>query len=143
MALPAGSILQYLLTIKVGTTEVGPEMVSAAFGAEDAPDGFTPFGTPPGKVKQFYVIGKAIQRGVIWKYSFNNPGTQVGIVMRPYGPPSQAASSAMPIYTATATIAALDGIFLGGDRGDSLTTPWLYDFKWILTDQPTEVTSTS
>lgn len=75
----------------------------------------------------------------LWKKVFSAAGTDVAILLKPYG--NATASTSQPHYSASANVREPDGVLIGGEADSSATKRQVIEVQWPLAAKPTEVTS--
>lgn len=131
------------LTLTVAGTEMAPEVTSARVVVEDGDADPTFSEAAAGGVKVYKLVGTAVQdpgsTTSLWYQIWQNSGTDVAVVVRPYG--NTTPTVAQPHFTGTVTLSAPSGDFLGGDADPSNTQRWTFDFEFTFTAKPTRVTA--
>lgn len=75
----------------------------------------------------------------LWDKIWSASGTDVAVVMKPYG--NAAASVSQPHYTMTANVREPDGVLIGGEADASTTKRQVVEVSWPLTAKPAKVTA--
>jgi len=77
--------------------------------------------------------------GSLWDEVWTNAGTEVPVVLVPYG--NDVATPTEPHFEMTAIISEPDGTLLGGEADASATAKFTVECEWKLTDKPLRVTA--
>lgn len=75
----------------------------------------------------------------IWRLLWDEPGTEVDVVLNPYG--GDAISVSNPAYQGTLIVAEPDGTILGGGANTDPGAKFTVDLEWRWTEKPTEITA--
>lgn len=145
MAAIGGRLVKVSVTSGSTSTEYSAYLTNARFSAADSEaDTITFADALAGGAKDYTFQGTALQddggnSAAFWTFVQANPGATVQLRYMPQG--NTTATTTAPHWTATATVAAWDGDFLGGEASSSTTLKQTFDFSWALTAAPTKVTS--
>jgi hypothetical protein len=131
------------LTISVGGTQYEAQVFSATVSADAADNDDVTFAEAAAGGGRVYTLGLTLTQDMaastLWRKIFDSPGTDVAVVMKPYG--NATPSAAQPHFTMSANVREPDGVLLGGDADSSATNRLKVEVEWPLAAKPTMVTS--
>jgi len=131
------------LLITVAATEYSAQVFTASVDSAAADTDDVTYAEAAAGGGRVYVLALKLTQDMIatslWQKIFSTPGTDVAVVMKPYG--NATASITQPWYTFTANIREPDGTFIGGEADASPTKRQTVEVEWPLTAKPVAVTS--
>jgi hypothetical protein len=131
------------LLIQVAATEYAAQVFTAQFEAAAADtDDVTYAEAAAGGGRTYQLSLKLTQdmaASTLWRKIFDAAGTDVAILMKPYG--NAAASVTQPHFTATCNVREPDGVFIGGEADASTTKRQVVEVEWPCTAKPVMVTA--
>jgi hypothetical protein len=131
------------LTLTIDGDEVAAEVSSATITSKEAKSDFVSFAdAAAGGSREYGLKLKFIQDAEstsLWNQVWSAAGTDVAVVVRPYG--NATASATEPHFHGTVTISEPSGDFLGGDADPSTSARFVTEVEWIFTAKPTKVTA--
>ncbi len=74
----------------------------------------------------------------LWTLMWDSPGTDVAVVLKPYG--NAVPTASQPHWSFSCTIKEADDLF-GGEANPSPTERWQTEVEWPLTARPVRITS--
>lgn len=132
-----------LLTLEVEGDSATGQVSNARFTSGDADADFVTFAdAAAGGKKEYRLQGTAVQDLVadtLWHLMFTAPGTEVDVVIAPYG--NAVATPTQPHVTATCVVEEPDGDMLGGDADPSTTARMTWEINWPTLARPVLVTA--
>jgi hypothetical protein len=129
------------LKIEVDGVEYTAEVSKAVVTSGKSSGSFTSFAGAAAGDRKYFLNITAVQdaeTGSLWREVFDNAGSDVPVVLMPYG--NAAPSVTEPHYTATATIEEPEGDFLGGEADADTTARFTFEVSWPLAAKPVAVT---
>lgn len=131
------------LTITVAATDYTAQVFTAQVEADAADsDDVTYAEAAAGGGRVYKLVIKMTQDMAttgLWSTIFGSAGTDVAVLMKPYG--NTTASVTQPHFTMTANVREPDGVFIGGEADASTTKRQVVEVEWPLTAKPVKVTS--
>lgn len=138
-----GQINKRSQVVLVDGNDVSDAMSNARYTSAETDSDFVSFAdAAAGGGRDYTFSGTLVQdaaTGTLWDEIWSNAGSEVPIVIRPYG--NVTPTVAQPHFSATAVITEPDGDLLGGDADASTTARQTVEIAWPLTGKPTKVTS--
>lgn len=132
-----------LLTLEVDGDSKTGEVSNIRFTSGEADADFVTFAdAAAGGAKEYRLQGTAVQDMVadtLWDLMFTTPGTEVDVVIAPYG--NAVASPTQPHLTATCVVEEPEGDLLGGDADKSTTARMTWEINWPCLAKPVKVTA--
>ena len=129
------------LTLTIDGDEVAAEVSSATITSKEAKSDFVSFAdAAAGGTREYGLKLKFIQDATsssLWNQVWSAAGSDVAVVVRPYG--NAVASATEPHFHGTVTITEPDGDYLGGDADPSTSARFVTEVEWIFTAKPTKV----
>ncbi len=129
------------LTLTIDADEVTAEVSSATITSKEAKSDFVSFAdAAAGGSREYALKLKFIQDATstsLWNQVWSAAGTDVAVVVRPYG--NAVATSTEPHLHGTVTITEPDGDYLGGDADASSSARFVTEVEWVFTAKPTKV----
>lgn len=131
------------LKIMIDSEERNAEVSKIMVTTEDTDTGFVSFlSASQGGGKTWKLTGTATQDpgdpDSIWSLLWDAPGTEVDVVVNPYG--SMTATPGTPWFEGTCVV-SVDGDVLGGEADRSTSQRFTVDFSWDFLAKPTKITS--
>jgi len=131
------------LTILIDGDEMAPEVSKAVITAGDADAGFVSFAAAAAGGGRDYKLALTFVQdasaGSLWSRVWTAAGSDVDVVVRPYGNATPTADQ--PHFTGTVTISEPDGDLLGGEANASPSARFTTEVEWVFTAKPTKVTA--
>lgn len=131
------------LKISVATTDYEAQVFEAIVKSAKADDSNVTFAEAAAGGGREYVLAIKLTQDMaatsLWSKIWDAAGTDVAVLMKPYG--NASASVSQPHYTMTATVSEPDGELFGGEANPSPTERWQVEVEWKLTGKPTRVTA--
>lgn len=131
------------LTLTIDGDEVAAEVSTATITSKEAKSDFVSFAdAAAGGTREYGLKLKFIQDATsssLWNQVWSAAGSDVAVVVRPYG--NATASAGEPHFHGTVTITEPDGDYLGGDADPSTSARFVTEVEWIFTAKPTKVTT--
>lgn len=131
------------LLIQVAATEYAAQVFAATVDADDADNDNVTFAEAAAGGGRVYVLKLTLTQDMVvttlWRKIWDAAGTDVAVVMKPYG--NAAASVTQPHYTMTATVKEPNGTIIGGEADASPTNRLQVEVEWPLAAKPVMVTS--
>lgn len=131
------------LTITVAATDYTAQVFTAQFEAEAADtDDVTYSEAAAGGGRVYKLVLKLTQdmaASTLWTQVWTVAGTDVAVLMKPYG--NASASVSQPHFTATCNVREPDGVFIGGEADSSTTKRQTIEVEWPCTAKPVRVTA--
>jgi hypothetical protein len=132
-----------LLTLEVDGDERTAEVSVAKFTAAEADSDFVTFAdAAAGGARQYNLEATIVQDAVadsFWDLMFTAPGTEVPVVIAPYG--NAVASPTQPHFSATCVVKEPDGDLVGGEADVSTTARMTIDVVWPTLAKPVRITA--
>ncbi len=127
----------------VDSVDVSDEVSTAKYTSAETDSDFVTFADAAAGGGRDYnfeaTLAQDAATGSLWYLMFNEPGTEVPVLLKPYG--NATASTSEPHFSATAVVTEPDGDYLGGDADPSTTAVQTIDIVWPLLAKPTRITS--
>lgn len=131
------------LKISVDSTDYETQVFAATVEADDAEsDNVTFAEAAAGGGRQYLLkitLTQDMAASTLWSEIWDNAGSDVEVLMKPYG--NATASASQPHFTMTATIKEPNGVLFGGEADASPTNRWQTEVEWVLAAKPTRVTA--
>lgn len=83
------------------------------------------------------VAVQAAEAATLWDLVWSASGTEVPILVRPYGNASP--SAAQPHFAGVVTVSEPDGDYLGGSADRSTSARMTFSVEWVFTEKPTRL----
>jgi hypothetical protein len=130
------------LTLTIDAVDYTAEVSKAIVKSADADSDFLTFADAAAGGSRAYTLELEFVQDAtsasLWSKVWTATGTDVPVVIKPYGNASPSVSQ--PHFTAVATISEPDGDFLGGEADNSTTARFTVAVEWKLAEKPTKVT---
>lgn len=130
-----------LLTLTIDDDEVTAEVSTATITSADAKSDFVSFADAAlGGSREYALKLKFIQDAAstsLWNQVWSAAGSDVAVIVRPYG--NSVATATEPHFHGTVTITEPDGDYLGGDADPSTSARFVTEVAWVFTAKPTRV----
>jgi hypothetical protein len=131
------------LTITIAATSYEAQLFTAQVDAEPAEaDEVTYSEAAAGGGRTYKLVLKLYQDLAaatgLWDKVWAAAGTDVAVLMKPYG--NAAASVSQPHFTMTANVREPDGLLIGGEADATVTKRQTIEVEWPLTAKPVRVT---
>lgn len=131
------------LLITVAATEYSAQVFTASFDSAAADTDDVTYAEAAAGGGRVYVLSLKLTQDMVsttlWSKIFSAAGTDVAVVMKPYG--NATASVTQPWFTATCNVREPDGVFIGGEADASPTKRQVVEVEWPCTAKPVMVTS--
>lgn len=131
------------LTLTIDGEEVAPEVSSARISSGETDSDFVSFADAAAGGGRTYTLALTFVQdaaaGSLWDQVWSNAGSDVPVVVRPYG--NAVPTPAEPHFTGDVTITEPDGDMLGGDADPSNTARFTTEVEWAFVDKPLRVTA--
>lgn len=131
------------LTLSIDGDEVAPEVSSAVIRSAETDSDFISFADAAAGGGRTYVLALTFvqdaEAGSLWDKVWAAAGTEVDVVVRPYG--NAVVSATQPHFEGTVVITEPDGDLLGGEADPSTTARFTTEVEWTFTAKPTRVTA--
>lgn len=131
------------LKITIDAVERYAEVFAAAVNADDAEADEVTFAEAAAGGARSYVLALTLTQdmaaGTLWTSIFEEAGTDVPVVIMPYGNASPSASQ--PHFTATASIREPNGTMIGGEADANPLTRFNVEVEWPLLAKPVRLTA--
>lgn len=131
------------LTLTIDGDDVTAEVSSAVITSKESKSDFVSFAdAAAGGGREYGLKLKFVQDATsasLWTQVWAAAGTDVAVIVRPYG--NAVATATEPHFHGTVTITEPDGDFLGGDADASTSARFVTEVEWIFTAKPTKVVS--
>jgi hypothetical protein len=132
-----------LLTLEVEGDSATGQVSNARFTSGEADSDFVTFAdAAAGGAKEYRLQGTAVQDLVadtLWHMMFTAPGTEVDVVLAPYG--NALPTPTQPHLTATVVVEEPEGDMVGGDADKSTTARMTWEINWPCLARPVLVTA--
>lgn len=129
------------LTLMIDSDEVAPEVSSAVISSAETDSDFISFADAAAGGGRTYTLKLTFVQdavaGSLWDKVWSAAGSDIAVVVRPYG--NAAASATQPHFTGTVTVTEPDGDLLGGDADASNSARFTTDVEWRFLAKPTRV----
>ncbi|HLL68812.1 MAG TPA: hypothetical protein VK453_24325 [Micromonosporaceae bacterium] len=129
------------LTATIDGDEVAPEVSSLTINSEESDSDFISFeAAASGGGRTYKLAMTMVQDPVaasLWDKIWSAAGTDIPVVVRPYG--NALPTATQPHFTGTVTITEPDGALLGGDADPSTSARFTTEVEWTFTAKPTRV----
>jgi hypothetical protein len=123
--------------------DVTAEVSTATITSTEAKSDFVSFAdAAAGGSREYGLKLKFLQDATsasLWNQVWSAAGTDVPVVVRPYG--NAVPTPEEPHFTGTATISEPDGDYLGGDADPSTSARFVTEVAWVFLDKPVKVTA--
>lgn len=132
-----------LLQITIDAVERNVELATAEVTSAETDADFQTFADAAaggGRDYKLHIV--AVQdaaAATLWSLVFDEAGTSVPCVLKPYGNASPTVSQ--PHFTFNAVVTEPDGAFLGGEADKSTTARMTFEAEWPLEAKPVKVTA--
>lgn len=130
------------LKISIATTAYETEVFEAVVKSAKRDDSNVTFSEAAAGGGRDYVLAIKLTQdqaaSSLWTKMWDSTGTDVAVLLKPYG--NASASVSQPHWTMTATISEPDGEVIGGEANASPTERWQVEVEWKLTGRPVRVT---
>lgn len=130
------------LVITIAATDYTAQVFTASFDSAAADSDDVTYAEAAAGGGRVYVLSLKLTQDMVsttlWRKIFDAAGTDVAILMKPYG--NAAASVSQPHFTATANVREPDGVFIGGEADASPTKRQVIEVEWPCTAKPVMVT---
>lgn len=131
------------LLISVGGTNYEAQVFAATVDADDAESDQTTFAEAAAGGGRQYVLKLTLTQDMaastLWSKIWDAAGTDVAVLMKPYG--NATASASQPHFNMTATVKEPNGTLIGGEADPSPTNRLQVEVEWPLAAKPTRVTT--
>lgn len=131
------------LTILIDGDEVAPEVSKVVITSAETDADFVSFADAAAGGGRTYQLGLTLAQdaaaGSLWDRVWTAAGSDVEVVVRPYG--NAAPTPAEPHFEGTVTIVEPDGDLLGGEADPSTTARFVTEVAWTFVAKPTRVTA--
>lgn len=132
-----------LLTMTIDGAEVAPEVSSATIRSAETDSDFVSFADAAAGGSRTYTLALTLVQdaasGSLWDQIWTAAGSDVPVLVRPYG--NAVASATEPHFSGTVTITEPDGDLLGGEADPSTTARFTTEVEWTFTEKPTRIVS--
>lgn len=129
------------LLISVGGTEYNTQVFEAHVDADDADSDSITFAEAAAGGGRAYTLNITLTQdmatGTLWDRIWSAAGTDVAVLMKPYG--NAAASATQPHYSMSANVREPNGTLIGGEADSSPTKRLTVEVEWPLAAKPTKV----
>lgn len=129
------------LTLTIDGEEVAPEVSTAKITSAETDSDFVSFADAAAGGGRTYGLALTFVQdatvGSLWDQVWSSAGTDIPILVRPYGNP--AASALEPHFSGTVTIKEPDGDMLGGDADASTSARFVTEVEWTFVAKPLRV----
>lgn len=130
------------LLIQVAATEYAAQVFTASFDSAAADTDDVTYAEAAAGGGRVYVLTLKLTQDMVsttlWRKIFDAAGTDVAILMKPYG--NASASVTQPHFTATCNVREPDGVFIGGEADAAPTKRQVVEVEWPCTAKPVMVT---
>lgn len=131
------------MTIRVAGIEYAAQVFAATVHSTYAGDDNVTYAAAAAGGGQAYVLKLTLTQDMaastLWSKIWDAAGTDVAVLMKPYG--NASASVTQPHYTMTATVKEPNGTIIGGEADASPTNRLQVEVEWPLAAKPVMVTS--
>ena len=131
------------LLISIGGTEYNTQVFEAHVDADDADSKDITFAEAAAGGGRKYTLAITLTQDLIastlWDKIFTAAGSDVTVLMKPYG--NTAASATQPHFSMTANVREPNGTFIGGQADANVQTRYNIEVEWPLAAKPTRVVS--
>lgn len=131
------------LKITVDGDEYYTQVFAATVEADDADSDSVTFAEAAAGGARAYVLAMTITQDMaadsLWSMLWDAAGSDVDVVMMPYG--NAAPSATEPHFSMTASVREPNGTLLGGEADANPLTRWDLEIEWPLLAKPTRVTA--
>lgn len=131
------------LTATIDGAEVAPDVSTVVIKSAETDSDFVPFAAAAAGGGRDYVLGLTMAQdaaaGSLWSQIWDAAGTEVDVVVRPYG--NAVATAGEPHFEGTVIIKEPDGDLLGGEADPSSTARFTVEVEWPFLAKPTRVTA--
>lgn len=131
------------LKITVDGDEYYTQVFAATVEADDADSDSVTFAEAAAGGARAYVLAMTITQDMaadsLWSILWDAAGSDVDVVMMPYG--NAAPSATEPHFSMTASVREPNGTLLGGEADANPLTRWDLEIEWPLLAKPTRVTA--
>lgn len=131
------------LTLTIDTSEVAPEVSKAVITSEETDSDFVSFADAAAGGGRTYKLSLTFvqdaETGSLWDQVWTAAGTDVPVLVRPYG--NAVASPTEPHFEGEVTITEPDGDMLGGEADASTSARFVTETEWTFTAKPTRITA--
>jgi hypothetical protein len=131
------------LKISVGATDYEAQVFAATVEADDAESDNVTFAEAAAGGGRVYVLKITMTQDMaastLWSKIWDAAGTDVTVLMKPYG--NTSASASQPHFTMTATVSEPNGVLFGGEADASPTNRLQTEVEWKLAARPTRITA--
>lgn len=131
------------LTLTINGVECAPEVSKATISSNPTTSDFTSFADASSNGNNDYAVNITLVQdaaaGSLWSQVWDNAGTDVAFVVRPYG--NATPTTDQPHFTGTCTITEPAGDFLGTEANTSTTARATVDVVFPCIARPTKVTA--
>lgn len=131
------------LKITVEGDEYNTQVFAAAVNADEADSDAVTFAEAAAGGARAYTLALTLTQDMaadtLWTMIWDAAGTDVDVVMMPYG--NAVASEAQPHFSMTASVREPDGTIIGGEADANPLTRWNTEVEWPLLAKPVRVTA--
>jgi hypothetical protein len=131
------------LTLTIDGDEMAPEVSRATIVAGASDSDFLSFAAAAAGGGRDYRLALTFVQdasaGSLWSRVWTAAGSDVDVVVRPYG--NAIPTPDRPHFTGTVTISEPDGDLLGGEANASPSARFVTEVEWVFTEKPTRVTA--
>lgn len=131
------------LTITVAATEYSAQVFTAEVEAGPADEDDVTYAEAAAGGGRVYFLNLKMTQDMattgLWSTVFGAAGTDVTVLMKPYG--NTTASATQPHFSMSANVREPDGVLIGGEADSSATKRQIIEVQWPLAAKPTKVTS--
>jgi hypothetical protein len=129
------------LTLTIDGEECAPEVSTAIIRSQETDSDFVSFADAAAGGGRTYLLGLTFVQdaavGSLWDRVWSATGTDIEILVRPYG--NEVASASQPHFAGTVTIIEPDGDLLGGEADASNSARFVTEVEWPFLAKPTKV----
>lgn len=131
------------LTLTIDGEEVAPQVSRAIITSAATDSDFVSFADAAAGGGRDYKLALTFvqdaEDGSLWDLVWSAAGTDVPVIVRPYG--NAAASVTEPHFSGTVTIVEPEGDLLGGEANASPSARFVTETEWQFIAKPTKVTT--
>lgn len=138
-----GALTARTLTITVAATAYEAQVFTAEVEAGPADEDDVTYAEAAAGGGRVYFLNLKMTQDMastgLWSTVFGSAGTDVAVLMKPYG--NATASATQPHFSMSANVREPDGVLIGGEADSSATKRQVIEVQWPLAAKPTKVTS--
>lgn len=143
MTLFVGGTINTTTGVVTGGTEYTVDVSKAEVTSNPADRDFVSFADAASGGARDYALELTIVQDpattALWNKIWSAAGTDVPVIVKPYG--NVAASTTQPWFSQTATITEPEGTLIGGEADSSSTARFTVDVSWSLAGKPYMLTT--